>query len=126
MGELKWATATHVLRFANSSLDHHINATDITEGGGIGWRLNPFPNVRNDPCDYNVTLHDGPGHHCKFGCPGCGAPLYAADASCPDVCSKHYPGTPDGRTPQLPFPDPVPGINTSSFVMEDTVAVPED
>ena len=95
-----------------------INATDVTEGGGIGWRLNPFPNVRTDPCDYNVTLHDGPGHHCTWmHCPGCGPPLYAADESCPDVCNKHYPGTPDGRTPTLPFPDPVPGIDTHEFVV---------
>ena len=48
-----------MLRFANASLDKTISATDITKGGGIGWRLNPFPNVRTDPCDYNVTLHDG-------------------------------------------------------------------
>ena len=48
-----------MLRFANASLDKTIFATDITKGGGIGWRLNPFPNVRTDPCDYNVTLHDG-------------------------------------------------------------------
>ena len=59
-------------------------------------------------------------------CPGCGAPLYAADESCPDVCSKHYPGTPDGRTPTLPFPDPVPGIDMHEFAVEDTVLVPED
>jgi hypothetical protein len=73
---LTWATPTHVLRFANASDDMVINATDVTEGGGIGWRLNPFPNVRSDPCDYNVTLHDGPGHHCAWNhCPGCGPPL---------------------------------------------------
>jgi hypothetical protein len=59
-------------------------------------------------------------------CPGCGAPLYAADASCPDVCSKHYPGTPDGRTPTLPFPDPVPGVDRHAFTVEDTVVVPKD
>ena len=29
----------------------------------------------------------------KKGGPALGAPLYAADESCPDVCSKHYPGT---------------------------------
>ena len=105
--ELKWATDTHVLRFANASRDHAIAATDITEGGGVGWRLNPLPNVRSDPCDYNVTLHDGPGHHCSWmHCPGCGPPTYSADESCPDVCDKHYPGTPDGRKPTLPFPNP--------------------
>jgi len=131
--QLKWATDTHVLRFANASNDMTIKATDITEGGGIGWRLNPFPNVRTDPCDYNVTLHDGPGHHCSSlgphsssWCPGCGPPLFAADASCPDVCSKHYPGTPDGRTPTLPFPNPIPGIDTHAFTVEDTVLVPDD
>jgi hypothetical protein len=59
-------------------------------------------------------------------CPGCGAPRYAADESCPDVCSKHYPGTPDGRKPTLPFPDPVPGVDTHSFSVEDTVVVPEN
>jgi len=124
---LKWATASHVLRFANASQDMEINATDVKRGGGIGWRLNPFPNVRKDPCDYNVTAKDGPGHHCAWThCPGCGAPHYAADESCPDVCSKHYPGTPDGRTPVLPFPDPVGGIDTHKFSIEDTVIVPEE
>jgi len=124
--ELAWATATHVLRFANASKDFAISATDVAEGGGMGWRLNPFPNVRNDPCDYNVTLHDGAGHHCAFNCPGCGPPLYAADASCPAVCSKHYPGTPDGRTPTLPFPNPTPGVDSHAFAVEDTVRVPAD
>jgi hypothetical protein len=57
-------------------------------------------------------------------CPGCGAPLYAADESCPDICSKHYPGTPDGRQPVLPFPNPAPGIDTHEFSVEDTVEVP--
>merc|ERR1712166_1327030 len=124
--ELKWATDTHVLRLADASKDVEIKAKVVTQGGGTGWRLNPFPNVRTDPCDYNVTLHDGADHHCKFSCPGCGAPLYAADASCPDVCSKHYPGTPDGRKPTLPFPNPIPGIDTHSFAVEDTVVVPAD
>jgi len=123
---LQWATDTHVLRFANASKDMEIKATDVKHGGGIGWRVNPFPNVRTDPCDYNVTEKDGPGHHCAWmSCPGCGAPLYAADESCPDVCSKHYPGTPDGRKPTLPFPDPVPGIDTHAFAVEDTVIVPD-
>jgi hypothetical protein len=120
---LEWATDTHVLRFADASKDVDISAKDVTQGGGIGWRLNPFPNVRSDPCDYNVTLHDGPGHHCPLTCPGCVAPLYAADASCPDVCSKHYPGTPDGRKPTLPFPNPAPA-DTHDFSVEDTVKVP--
>jgi len=125
--ELEWATPTHVLRFANASRDRKIKATDVTQGGGIGWRLNPLPNVRRDMCDYNVSLHEGPGHHCAWtSCPGCGPPLYAADESCPDVCSKHYPNTPDGRTPTLPFPNPVPGIDTHDFTVEDTVVVPED
>jgi len=120
---LKWATSTHVLRFGNSSRDMEINATDVTRGGGIGWRVNPFPNVRCDPCDYNATKE---GQHCKFSCPGCGPPLYAADESCPDVCSKHYPGTPDGRPRKLPFPDPIPGIDEHDFAVEDTVVVPQD
>ena len=122
---------------AGTVQDKPINATTITEGGGIGWRLNPFPNVRRDPCDYNVrrgpslsssftafcrgtavvitafhhlcgccvvsyqliadrgyfqvTLHEGPGHHCPESCPKCGPPHYAADESCPDICNKHYP-----------------------------------
>jgi hypothetical protein len=123
--QLAWATGTHVLRFANASRDVEIAATDITEGGGLGWRLNPFPNVRSDPCDYNVTLHDGPGHHCSWmHCPGCGPPTYSADESCPDVCDKHYPGTPDGRAPTLPFPNPT-SANMHQFSVEDTVAVPK-
>ena len=32
---------------------------------------------------------------------------------------------PDGREPILPFPDPVPGIDTHSFVVEDSVMVPK-
>jgi len=126
--ELKWATSTHFLRMKNSSHDMQINAKEVTKGGGIGWRLNPFPNVRSDPCDYNVTLHDGPDHHCDWmHCPGCGAPLYAADESCPAVCSKNYPGTPDGRTPVLPFPNPAPGLSPErDFAIEDVVEVPSD
>jgi hypothetical protein len=121
---LKWATSTHKLIFSDPQKDHMINATDVTHGGGIGWRLNPFPNVRRDPCDYNVTEKDGPGHHCDWmHCPGCGAPLYAADESCPDICSKHYPGTPDGRNPTSPFPNP-PG--PPSNTIEDSVVVPAD
>lgn len=121
---LQWGTKTHILRFSNSSNDMEINATDVTSGGGIGWRVNPFPNVRCDPCDYNATKE---GHHCAWNhCPGCGPPLYAADESCPDVCSKHYPGTPDGRPRKLPFPDPIPGIGESTFAVEDTVLVPKD
>ena len=124
--ELQWATNTHVLRFSDPSKDIEINATDVTEGGGIGWRLNPIPNVRSDPCDYNVTLHDGEGHHCdRMHCPGCGPPLYAADESCPDVCSKHYPGTPDGRTPTLPYPKPT-NADEHDYSIEDTVQVPAD
>jgi len=121
---LEWATSTHVLRFSDASKDLEINATDVKYGGGIGWRRMPFPDVRRDPCDYNVTAEKGPDEHCPvFSCHG---NHYAADESCPDICSKHYPGTPDGRKPTLPFPDPVPGIGQTKFAVEDTIIVPAD
>ena len=69
--ELKWATDTHMFRFANASQDRAIKAMTVTEGGGIGWRLNPFPSVRRDPCDYNISAHPKtapPSHHCPMGC----------------------------------------------------------
>merc|ERR1711969_252337 len=56
---------------------------------------------------------------------GCGPPTYAADESCPDVCDKHYPNTPDGRKPTLPFPNPT-SADMHEFSVEDTVAVPAD
>lgn len=41
------------------------------------------------------------------------------------TCFQKYPGTPDGRTPKLPFPNPVPGIDQAAFSVEDSVVVPK-
>merc|ERR1712039_1026013 len=58
-------------------------------------------------------------------CPGCGPPAYAADAACPTVCSKHFPGTPSyaGADPEI-FPWPVPGHDMHDFAIEDILKVP--
>lgn len=122
---LAFATETHMLRFANASEDHEIKAMDVKEGGGVGWRLIPMPNVRHEPCDVNMTAL---GKHCQFSCPGCGPPEYAFDESCPSVCAEYYPNTPDYRhkEPVSPFPNPVAGKGQTSFAVEDTLTVPAD
>lgn len=50
------------VRYANSSWDHTIPATMVTEGGGIGWMLHPNPYATNEPCDYVVPA----GQHCTY------------------------------------------------------------
>ena len=91
-----------------------------------GLAPQPFPNVRSDPCDYSVTLHDGVGHHCAWThCPGCGPPLYAADESCL-TCA---PSTTLARltaASQRCLSRPVPGIDFHKYAVEDTVRVPAD
>ena len=96
---------THVIRFGDRSKDVTINATIVKKGGGIGWMKFPFPNYDNRQCDYVVQG----GHHCDTGCPGCGAPHYAADKACPCDCSKQYPGLPEGNADKSDFPNQLPG-----------------
>jgi len=116
---------THDILFDNHSVT--INATVITEGGGKGWALNPIPSYQSDyvSCDYVVP----PGEHCKWSCPGCGPPTYAADGACPCRCAEKYPGIPKyvAADPTI-FPDPLPGFDKmetfKSYAVEDTVKVP--
>ena len=116
-----------MLRFANASHDRWINATMVTEGGGVGWMRNPKPPTFTT-CDW-VIPRAAPGHvqeHCNFHCPGCGAPNYPDDAACPlKSCPEKYPGTPPdvGNDPRV-FPDLTGGANYRSFVVEDTLKVP--
>ena len=51
-------------RFADSTQDCGINATMVTEGGGKGWMIHPFPTSQElgGDCDYVVA----PGHHCFY------------------------------------------------------------
>jgi hypothetical protein len=109
-----------MLRFAEPERDRWINATMVTEGGGIGWMRNPKP-ATFDGCD-RVVLPGQP--HCDYGCPGCGPPNYPDDAACPLAsCSPHYPGTPAkvGNVPTI-FPDQTAEVHT--YVVEDTLKVP--
>jgi hypothetical protein len=67
---LSFATpATHTLRFADLSKDMVINATVVTEGGGLGWMVYPIP-PSFAGCDYVAQ----PPNHCNYTCPGCGPP----------------------------------------------------
>ena len=116
-----------MLRFANATLDRWINATMVTEGGGIGWMRNPKP-ATFGTCDW-VIPRAAPGHaqkHCNFHCPGCGPPNYPDDAACPlNNCPEKYPGTPEyvGNDPEV-FQDQTAEMH--SFVVEDDVVVPEN
>jgi len=119
---LKFASEKSVLRFADPSKDKVIDAITVQHGGGIGWRLVPKPKTTFENCDYNATKE---GHHCKWKCPGCGAPTYAADESCPDICAKHWPGTQDDRPIVQPYPDQT-GAPITEFATEDSIVVPSD
>jgi len=123
---LDFGSETHMIRFADSAKDFEIKATIVKEGGGIGWMRYPVPELTDVNCDYNVTKENASAH-CDFHCPGCGAPTYSADAACPTVCSKHFPGTPSyaGADPKI-FPWPVPGHDMHDFAIEDTLKVPSD
>ena len=119
----------HTLRFANPSRDHEINATMVTEGGGIGWMRNPKPATFRG-CDYVIGPWTKPrGYHCNYNhvhCIGCGPPNYPDDAACPvDNCTAKYPGTPSNvaSVPSI-FPDLTAGLDGHSFSIEDQVKVP--
>lgn len=120
---LEFATPDkHMVVYANSSMNHEINATLVREGGGIGWMRHPIPRITSEACDYVVPA----GKHCNFPCPGCGAPKYSADGACPGNCKEHYPqwDLPEntGSDPAL-FPNPIPqGMH--DWAIEDTLKVP--
>jgi hypothetical protein len=44
----------HTLRFAEPKLDREINATLVTEGGGKGWMIYPWPSPGDGDCMYKV------------------------------------------------------------------------
>ena len=47
----------HTVIGKNSSNDHQITGTVVSEGGGIGWALNPFGYQSNAPCDWNPAAY---------------------------------------------------------------------
>lgn len=120
---LEWASKTHTVVFKTGET-RVINATVVEEGGGKGWMVNPLPYRTSMACDYRAQ----PGE-CKWKCPGCGAEHGdAAKDACPCDCSKKYPdlGLPAGGGGDDPYwlPNPVPGVDTHDYVIEDTVKVP--
>ena len=114
------------VRFNDTSLDHDINLNVINEGtGGIGWAVNPLPFITDLACDFVVDE----GDHCDWSCPGCAAPLYAADGACPCKCYDQYSELSEhsyGADPDV-FPDPVPGFDANGdYAIEDHIIVPDD
>ena len=111
-------TPTHLVVHADPSKDFEINATIVTEGGGKGWAFHPWPYNSGAPCDWNPKAH---GQHCKWGCPHCGAPWYAADGACPDDNCKH--------TTELPqtinYGKAFVGTPATANTIEDRVMVPK-
>ena len=143
--QLAFATpGTHMLRFADPALDREVNATMVTEGGGKGWMVYPWPSgscpggVCSGDCMYVV----GPGKHCYYRngtrdngagppvpgkpyCPGCGAPLYGSDGACPCLGPHTCPDVPRDAGSDLAFtPDPAPGHAASTYAVEDGLHVP--
>ena len=135
---LEFATPhKHRAIFADSSKDHDINATYVSDGPAKGWMRLPLPNPTKLSCDYNVTAKQisakkgaaasssSISKHCNWTCAGCGAPHYAADQACPTVCSEQYPGLPPyGGSDPAVFPDPLPGHDFHQYAIEDTLKVP--
>lgn len=116
---IAFASNTQTVRYSNGT-GVEINATIVKTGGGKGWMRWPFPNYNEQQCDYVVPS----GKHCDFACPGCKAPLYAADNACPCDCDKQYPGLPKGHATPEDFPQQVKyNVN---IVIEDTLRVPAD
>ena len=61
---LEFATPTkHTLRFADPKKDRDVNATLVTEGGGTGWMVYPWPSGPSGDCMYTVW---GEGRHCFY------------------------------------------------------------
>lgn len=140
---LEFATPEqHMLRFRNSSLDREISATLVTEGGGKGWMVYPWPLAsgalmyvvgHGKHCFYpNGTRDNGdappiPGH---TYCPGCGAPHYGSDGACPcggSDMARTCPDVPLSAGSDLSFtPDPAPGYKDHDYALEDALKVPTD
>ena len=97
--------------------DVDVPGTVVTEGGGKGWAINPYPYGTTIPCDWNAAAH---GKHCTWKCPRCGPPWYAADGACPDTNCEHTPGLPQNITYGTAIEPPPSGANT----VEDRVIVP--
>ena len=47
----------HTLRFADPKLDREINATLVTEGGGKGWMIYPWPSPGDGDCMCAFPYH---------------------------------------------------------------------
>ena len=65
---LEFATPEkHMLRFKDPSLDREVKATLVTEGGGTGWMVYPWPSGKcpGGVCDGALMYKVGPGKHCK-------------------------------------------------------------
>lgn len=144
----------HTLRFADPTKDREVSATLVTEGGGKGWMVYPWPSgscpggVCDGACMYSVVGQEG--KHCyyrngtrdagpgrapvpgKAYCPGCGYPHYGSDGACP--CSGGEadpkitcPVVPPDAGSDLAFtPDPAPGHSAADYALEDELRVPAD
>ena len=140
----------HTLVFKDPSKNFDVNATLVTEGGGKGWMLHPFPTMADGDCDYivqgagktgihcyyaNGTRDDGHGHaaHIAYSghCPGCGPPLYMSDGACPwpaTITVASFPGISmkgAGSDPSR-VPNPAPLHPMESYAVEDALKVPAD
>jgi len=140
---LEFATPDrHMLRFSNPKLDRAVGATLVTEGGGKGWMIYPWPSADDTGnlmyvvgsgkhCFYpNGTRDDGPGKPPVPGrayCAGCGAPRYLSDGACPCLGNTTCPDVPAGAGSDRNFtPDPAPGHSASEYALEDGLRVPVD
>jgi len=97
--------------------DFDIPATVVTEGGGKGWAINPFPYATDIPCDWNAGAH---GAHCDYKCERCGPPWYAADGACPDVNCTHHEGLPR----DIHYGTAIEDLTQGGRTIEDSVVVP--
>ena len=129
-----------MLRFADPSLDREVPATLVTEGGGKGWMVYPWPSPGTSGdlmyvvgpgkhCFYpNHTRDDGPGRPPVPGksyCPGCGPPRYLSDGACPCLGPQTCPAVPPDAGSDLTFtPDPAKGHAASEYALEDGLIVP--
>jgi len=112
----------HTIIFSDPSKNRKVNATLVPDSvtGTGDWMKNPIPwNDENCRlcCDYVVP----DGEHCNYKCPGCGAPLFAADGACPVDCA-HY-GLPHGGTDSRYYDFPVKE-NFHKYAIEDPIQVP--
>jgi len=121
---LPFATAadgSYTQRFihSDSSDDFDAPATLVTEGGGVGWAINPYPYGTSIPCDWNAAAHN---QHCSFQCARCGAPWYAADGACPDHNCEH--AIAEQALPNITYGTAIPDRSRGANTVEDRVRVP--